>query len=109
MTNSFNAMTAWWDTARAMNSAALTIGLRNIEMAEQLRRGEVVPSADNIDMVNEKVAAVSEGMLAASSLWMRMVITPASIPYDVGPALAMEFVKPGYKKANANAKRLSGR
>lgn len=105
----FNPMSAWWETARAMNAAALTISLRNIDMAGQLRRGEVTPSRENIAMVSEKISAVTEGTIAASELWWRLALTPTRIPYDLGPSLAMEFVKPGYRKANANAQRLSRR
>jgi len=109
MSKGFNPVSAWWETARAMNDAALTIGIRNIDMVNQVRRGDVVPSAESLTMVNEKVLAVGEGIVSASALWWRMALAPASIPYDAAPELAMAFVTPGFKKVSANAKRLSRR
>ncbi len=96
--------TIWWETALAMNAAAVTIILRNAKISMALMAGDISGGVETRSMVDEKVKAVGDGYLAlmmslpalaSSTMWgsanpWRNVVTAGHV-----------FARPGMRKARA--------
>ena len=106
----------WFDTATATNAAALTIFLRMMGFTAAARQGRLAHDPELTRMIDEKYRAAYKGSIAASKIWSDLFWSMAggTVPtfcgvWDTASRATVSGTKPGYRKARANAKRLSRR
>ncbi len=100
----------WMETALAMNAADLTIAMRMLRIQQAMLAGDLTGGAEASRMISEKVAAAQSGSRsmasAFASMWFNPPRSAAAIERRVTAAVA-DGVRPGFKKARANARRLT--
>ena len=101
----------WWDMASAANAAAVTIGVRAVTIPIGMMTGDARATAESQRMVNEKLAAINDGYLAVWRTLPKMAAATLHPENLLSEAFRAGFVfsQPGMRKAEANAKRLTGR
>ncbi len=112
-TAGFDALDAWFETAVALNAAITTISLRTMGLAMPSAGQKAGIDPETQRMVVEKIDAATEGSREMQMLWLKMAMMPLSIRYadvpNLGAMMAMAYVRPGYARARANARRLTRR
>jgi hypothetical protein len=108
MPKPFNPLTAWFETATAMNAAATTIVIRSMRMQAAMLAGDATGGPEAKTMVSEKIEAMNDGYKAALAAAPLMWAARTPQAYWNGAAgMSMAAAAPGMKKARANAKRLA--
>lgn len=97
---------AMWETASAMQAAQLTIGLRTMDIMQDGSQGRLCSNRELPRMVGEKMDAASEGWTNFAFTWARASATPMKTTHDIWADLFLAYMRPGYSKAEANARRL---
>lgn len=108
MSGSRTPFAYWTDAAIAWNAAALTIGLRMLSFHAAWTKGDFTGGPEATRMVTEKAGAALEGWFAAGKAMSRLV-APRDAMRAYGRLLDAQsaLAAPGYRKARANARRLS--
>lgn len=113
-------LSIWFETASAMNAAALTIGARMAGFAADAAAGRK-PSAEATRMIAEKQKAAIDGAFALHRAygalywrWWRSLavdgpVAATRLVAGAAPGAVMAGARPGFAKARANARRLSGK
>ena len=97
----------WTDAMRAGAATAVTLSVR----LPQLMTGTMT-RAESARMVGEKLAAATEGLLAASAASLRVAarggatVTPRRVLQD-GLEVSAAAARPAQRRVEANAKRLA--
>ncbi|MEQ8180018.1 MAG: hypothetical protein RIA10_16930 [Amphiplicatus sp.] len=102
----------WWDSAIAMNAAATTIAVRTMRIQQAVLRGDLSGGPEASLMVSEKTKAAQAGYLAGMNALSKVMIASLTAPPDLlsdAVRVARAASRPGYSKARANARRLTGR
>jgi len=110
MANKFNPWTEYWRAAAAMNAAGVTIVARTVKMQQAMLAGDLTGGPESARMVTEKVQAAQEGYFASAEAMAKIATGPALTVEAYWDAVlhgAAAFTRPGYRAAQANAKRLT--
>jgi hypothetical protein len=100
----------WFETAAAMNAAALTIVSRSMKLQQAWLSGDMTGGPEASRMVIEKIAAAQAGALRAGFAMASIAINPARSEAGrraKATAVIAAAARPGFRKARANARRLT--
>lgn len=99
----------WFETAVAMNAAALTISMRLFRMQQAILLGDPTGGAESRRMVIEKVLAAQHGYWrGAEAVVDLMFERPGTADYwSKVSAVPSAALRPGFSKARSNARRLT--
>ncbi len=106
-----NPLTLWFDTAAAMNAAAVTIAMRTIKIQQAMLMGDITGGAEARRMVTEKTIAAQQGYWRGITAITAILLSPPARTPSILSAserVASASLRPGYQKARANARRLTG-
>ena len=95
------------ETATAANAAAMTIGMRMLKMQQAMLLGDASGGPEARRMVTEKIAAAQAGYWALAKAMTPMMWSPPTTLWDGFDALSSAMLRPAYKKARRNARRLT--
>lgn len=101
---------AAFETAAGLFGAAVTISLRTVRFQNGLMTGKAHLDPENTRMVTEKIAAAGEGFAAGARAWMRFANANPLAPWLVAAHFSEALyapARPGLRRAQANARRLS--
>jgi hypothetical protein len=100
----------WFEAAAAMNAAALTIAMRTLKLQQAWLSGDLSGGPEGSRMVMEKIIAAQTGAVRMAFAAASMALTPpqsAKAAQRRTGAIVAAGVRPGFKKARANARRLT--
>lgn len=100
----------WIETALAMNAAALTIGVRMLKLQQAMLSGDLSGGPEATRMVIEKIVAAQTGAIRLGLGAMSMALAPLRTVRSWGTrtrAAIAEGARPGFRRARANARRLT--
>lgn len=100
----------WFETAAAMNAAALTIAARTLKLQQAVLAGDLTGGPEASRMVVEKIVAAHQGALRMGLAMASMALAPPRSATGLRAktvAAIAAGARPGFKKARANARRLS--
>lgn len=100
----------WMETALAMNAAALTIAMRTMNLSHAMLAGDLSGGPEASRMVMEKIIAAQTGALRMGFGFASMALRPPrslKAAENRTRAAVASGVRPGFKTARANARRLT--
>ena len=100
----------WMEAALAMNAAALTIAMRTMKLQQAMLAGDLFGGPEASRMAIEKIIAVQTGALRMGLGFVSMALRPPrslKAAENRTRAAVAAGVRPGFKKARANARRLT--
>ena len=103
-------LSLWFETALAMNAAALTIAVRTMKLQQAWLAGDLTGGPEASRMVIEKIAAAQAGAMRAGLAMASMAIAPPRTAKGLRAKTAAAVAagaRPGFRKARANARRLT--
>ena len=100
----------WMEAGLAMNAAALTITMRIMKVQQAMLTGDLSGGPEASRMVIEKIIAAQTGALRMGVGLASMALRPPrslKAAENRTRAAVASGVRPGFKKARANARRLT--
>lgn len=109
MSGRANPFSLWFETAVAMNAAAVTISMRLLRMQQAILLGDLIGGSESRRMVTEKILAVRHGYWrGAEAVVDLMLARPGTADYwSKMSAVPSATLRPGFSKARSNARRLT--
>jgi hypothetical protein len=100
----------WVETMLAMNAAGLTIRMRLLRLQQAMLSGDASGGPEASRMVTEKIVAAQAGAWRMGAEMAALVLSPprsATAAATRTRAAVAAGVRPGFKKARTNARRLT--
>lgn len=111
MSKRSSAFDLWFNAAAAANDAALTITMRMMKAQAAILSGDLTGGAETRHLVSEKAIAAGRGYwrgaFALADLMMMAPPMTAAAFWSRAFGVVSESTAPGYRKARANARRLT--
>lgn len=97
----------WLDAATTLNAAAMTVAMRVFRMQQAMLFGDASGGPEARRMVSEKLRAAQKGYWAGVQSATALMLSPPASWWNGAAGVARATLRPGSRKARANARRLT--